>query len=87
MMARLIDAIFGCRHSRYSFPVTIRGKARRPQSRCIDWNIRGVPGLRKRISLRLAGDEGHHITVREAAVYAAALATKDSCLKIAVSRS
>ena len=32
MMAALIDAVFGCRHSRYSFPVTIRGKAPRPQA-------------------------------------------------------
>jgi hypothetical protein len=32
MMAKLIDVFFGCRHSRYSFPVTIRGRARRPQS-------------------------------------------------------
>ena len=32
MMARLIDAIFDCRHSRYSFPVTLRGKARRPKA-------------------------------------------------------
>ena len=32
MLARLIDAVFGCRHSRYSFPVTLRGKARRPQA-------------------------------------------------------
>jgi hypothetical protein len=32
MMARLIDAVFGCRHSRYSFPVTLRGTARRPQA-------------------------------------------------------
>jgi hypothetical protein len=32
MVARLIDAIFGCRHSRYSFPVTIRGTGRRPQA-------------------------------------------------------
>jgi hypothetical protein len=32
MMARLFDAVFGCRHSRYSFPVTIRGAARRPQA-------------------------------------------------------
>jgi hypothetical protein len=31
-MARLIDLLFGCRHSRYSFPVTIRGSARRPQA-------------------------------------------------------
>lgn len=32
MMAKLIDVFFGCRHARYSFPVTIRGAARRPQS-------------------------------------------------------
>jgi hypothetical protein len=32
MVAKLIDAVFGCWHSRYSFPVTIRGKARRPQA-------------------------------------------------------
>jgi len=32
MMARLFDAVFGCRHPRYSFPVTIRGKGRRPQA-------------------------------------------------------
>ena len=32
MIGRLYDAVFGCKHSRYSFPVTIRGKARRPQA-------------------------------------------------------
>ena len=32
MVAKLIDVLFGCRHSRYSFPVTIRGVARRPQA-------------------------------------------------------
>lgn len=32
MIAKLIDSLFGCRHSRYSFPVTIRGKGRRPQA-------------------------------------------------------
>jgi len=32
MVAELIDVFFGCRHSRYSFPVTIRGSARRPQA-------------------------------------------------------
>jgi hypothetical protein len=32
MFAKLIDAVFGCRHARFSFPVTIRGKARRPQA-------------------------------------------------------
>ncbi|MBZ5682340.1 MAG: hypothetical protein LAO24_19785 [Acidobacteriia bacterium] len=32
MIAEMIDAVFGCRHSRFSFPVTIRGAARRPQA-------------------------------------------------------
>jgi hypothetical protein len=33
MFAKLVDVLFGCRHPRYSFPVTIRGaKARRPQA-------------------------------------------------------
>ena len=31
MVAKLIDLFFGCRHSRFSFPVTIRG-ARRPRA-------------------------------------------------------
>jgi hypothetical protein len=28
----LLNVFFGCRHSRYSFPVTIRRMARRPQA-------------------------------------------------------
>ena len=32
MIASLIDALFGCRHSRYSFPVTPRVGSRRPQA-------------------------------------------------------
>ncbi|HEY6769352.1 MAG TPA: hypothetical protein VI386_31805 [Candidatus Sulfotelmatobacter sp.] len=34
MIAKLVEAIFGCRHARYSFPVTIRRSAttRPPQS-------------------------------------------------------
>lgn len=32
MIAKLYDAVFGCKHSRYSFPITIRGKAHRPQA-------------------------------------------------------
>ena len=32
MVVKLIDVFFGCWHSRYSFPVTIRGKGRRPQA-------------------------------------------------------
>ncbi len=32
MMTKLIDVLFGCRHSRFSFPVTIRGAKPRPQA-------------------------------------------------------
>ena len=31
-IAKLIDFFFGCHHPRYSFPVTLRGAARRPQA-------------------------------------------------------
>jgi hypothetical protein len=29
MLAKMMDAVFGCRHSRYSFPLTIRPGSRR----------------------------------------------------------
>jgi len=32
MFTKLINAVFGCRHDRYSFPVTIRRAQRRPQA-------------------------------------------------------
>ncbi len=33
MIAKLLDAVFGCRHSRYSFPMTVRAGSRRtPQA-------------------------------------------------------
>jgi len=32
MLEKLIDAVFGCRHSRYSFPVTLRATKHRPQA-------------------------------------------------------
>jgi hypothetical protein len=32
MIAKLFDAFFGCRHSRYSFPVSVRRAAHRPQA-------------------------------------------------------
>ena len=28
MFSRLVDAMFGCWHSRYSFPITVRGARR-----------------------------------------------------------
>lgn len=32
MLSKLIDAMFGCRHSRYSFPITVRTGSRRTQT-------------------------------------------------------
>jgi hypothetical protein len=33
MIAKLLDAVFGCRHARYSFPITVRAGSRRaPQA-------------------------------------------------------
>jgi RNase P subunit RPR2 len=29
MIAKLLDAMFGCRHTRYSFPITVRAGSRR----------------------------------------------------------
>ncbi len=29
MMAKMFDSIFGCRHSNYSFPITVRSRSRR----------------------------------------------------------
>ena len=29
MLLKLIDAVFGCRHARYSFPMTVRAGSRR----------------------------------------------------------
>jgi len=32
MLAKMMDTLFGCRHSRYSFPLTIRPNSRRGTS-------------------------------------------------------
>ena len=32
MIQKLVDALFGCKHARYSFPVTARRAQRRPQA-------------------------------------------------------
>jgi hypothetical protein len=32
MIEKFVDALFGCRHTRYSFPVTVRRATRRPQA-------------------------------------------------------
>jgi hypothetical protein len=32
MLGRVLDTFFGCWHNRYSFPLTVRGTARRNQA-------------------------------------------------------
>jgi len=32
MFSRLMEAMFGCRHARYSFPITVRAGSRRTQT-------------------------------------------------------
>jgi len=32
MFGRILDTFFGCWHAHYSFPITVRGKARRSQA-------------------------------------------------------
>jgi hypothetical protein len=32
MLGRIYDAVFGCKHSHYSFPVTVRHPRHRPQA-------------------------------------------------------
>ena len=32
MFSKMMDAVFGCRHTRYSFPLTIRANSRRTTS-------------------------------------------------------
>jgi hypothetical protein len=32
MIGRIFDTFFGCWHTHYSFPITLRGKARRSQA-------------------------------------------------------
>ena len=32
MFEKFVDVLFGCRHSHYSFPITVRRAKRRPQA-------------------------------------------------------
>ena len=32
MIGKLVDVLFGCKHARYSFPVTVRRAKARPQA-------------------------------------------------------
>ena len=35
MISKLMDAMFGCRHARYSFPITVRAVARQLHARAL----------------------------------------------------
>ena len=35
MMARMLDALFGCWHSHYSFPITLRAGSRRNKAAAV----------------------------------------------------
>ena len=63
MIAELFDTFFGCRHSHYSFPITVRPRFAPQFSGKAYRHLCGLSGLRQRISLRLAGDEGHHLSL------------------------
>jgi len=68
MLSRMVDALFGCWHSHYSFPITVRGGARRNGAAarsgtyvvCLDcgkelaydWNEMKVVALQQKASAR-----------------------------------
>jgi hypothetical protein len=76
MIAKLVDAMFGCRHARYSFPITIRAGSRRyPMAQrtgtyvaCLDcgkefrydWQEMKIVGSQTR-------EVGHSLVTKEAA--------------------
>jgi RNase P subunit RPR2 len=76
MIAKLLDAVFGCRHVRYSFPITVRAGSRRtPQAQrtgtyvvCLDcgkefrydWHEMKIMGSRSR-------EAAHSLVTKEAA--------------------
>jgi len=68
MFAKLIDVVFGCTHSRYSFPRTVRAGARRSAAASVtgtyvvcldcgreipyDWHEMRTVGLRRKRAAR-----------------------------------
>jgi hypothetical protein len=68
MIAELFNSFFGCRHSHCSFPISVRPSLRRSAASKLTGKCR-LPGLPQRISLRLAGDEGHHFAVAAAQLH------------------
>lgn len=73
MLSRLMEALFGCWHARYSFPITVRPGSRRGsrvgtyvvcldcgKELSYDWREMRVVEGRK-------GDRGHALVTKEAA--------------------
>ncbi len=76
MFSKLVDALFGCRHTRYSFPITVRAGSRRtPTARrtgtyvaCLDcgrefrydWQAMKIVGSQAR-------EAAHSLVTKEAA--------------------
>jgi RNase P subunit RPR2 len=81
MLSKLMDALFGCRHVRYSFPMTVRAGSRRtPTARrtgtyvtCLDcgqefrydWQAMKIVGSAAQRSWSLAGHKRSRVTVVE----------------------
>ena len=67
MITRLFEAVFGCWHSRYSFPITIRPGSRRSQAAsltgtyvvCLDCG-KEFPYDWKTMKLLTSSTEGRH---------------------------
>ncbi|MGO9402406.1 MAG: hypothetical protein ACLPVW_02920 [Terriglobales bacterium] len=76
MFSKLLDAMFGCRHSRYTFPITVRAGSRRtPQAQrtgtyvaCLDCGKEFRYDWRE---MRIVGSRGrevaHSLVTKEAA--------------------
>jgi hypothetical protein len=76
MFSKMVDVMFGCRHARYSFPITMRVGSRRTQALsrtgtyvvCLDcgtelgydWHEMKVVGSQARVP-------GHSLVTKEAA--------------------
>lgn len=76
MLAKLWDAVFGCRHSRYSFPLTIRAGSRRATNAgrtgtyvvCLDCGREfAYDWQQMRIAQAQAAEPAHALVTKEAA--------------------
>ena len=56
-MGKVIDALFGCWHLHYSFPITLKPGSSPQQSGNAHRDVRSLSRVRQGIPLRLARDE------------------------------